>query len=40
MVEENMQAKKNAEYRGPQGFTPYAETVNGYVICFHFKVSN
>lgn len=28
-LEENVQAKKNAEYRGPQGFTPYAELVNG-----------
>ncbi|EME30151.1 hypothetical protein Gasu2_57410 [Galdieria sulphuraria] len=35
-LEENVQAKKNAEYRGPQGFTPYAETVNGRLAMIGF----
>lgn len=35
-LEENVQAKKNAEYRGPQGFTPYAELVNGRLAMIGF----
>ncbi|GJQ10081.1 hypothetical protein GpartN1_g1872.t1 [Galdieria partita] len=35
-LEENMQTKKNAEYRGPQGFTPYAEIVNGRLAMIGF----
>eukprot|EP00871_Galdieria_phlegrea_P003541 jgi/Galph1/4188/GphlegSOOS_G2823.1 len=35
-IEESSEARKKAEYRGPQGFTPYAETVNGRLAMIGF----
>lgn len=35
---EGRRAKKGAEYRGPQGFTPYAERVNGRIAQLGFAI--
>lgn len=37
-LEANRAAKVDAEYRGPQGFTPYAEKVNGRLAMLGFFI--
>lgn len=37
-IEENRAAKVQSEYRGPQGFTPYAEKVNGRLAQLGFVI--
>lgn len=37
-IEENRTAKAASEYRGPQGFTPYAEKVNGRLAQLGFVI--
>lgn len=36
MLEANRAAKEKAAFRGPQGFTPYAERVNGRIAMMGF----
>lgn len=37
-LESSRAAKLDSEYRGPQGFTPYAEKVNGRVAQMGFVI--
>ncbi|PXF42753.1 hypothetical protein BWQ96_01907 [Gracilariopsis chorda] len=37
-IEDNRVAKLESEYRGPQGFTPYAEKVNGRLAQMGFLI--
>ncbi|PXF40514.1 hypothetical protein BWQ96_09795 [Gracilariopsis chorda] len=38
-IEDNRAARLDSEYRGPQGFTPYAEKVNGRLAQMGFLIA-